>query len=130
MVCYWYLVPAFDNLKFYSGDGATESRLKKYLASGDIMRKESLLHASLPCSPLKCDSNDEEFYCVQSTGAIVTLTSSVELIYFYCSRLPSDWLVNTSSNLYFLICHVCCSRSEEHTSELSHHEQSRMPSYA
>lgn len=109
MVCYWYLVPSFDNLKFYSGDGATESRLKKYLASGDIMRKESLLHASLPCSPLKCDSNDEEFYRVQSTGAIVTLTSSVELIYFYCSRLPSDWLVNTSSNLYFLSCHVCCS---------------------
>ncbi|KAM3691337.1 hypothetical protein ACB098_08G007900 [Castanea mollissima] len=77
-------------LMLKSGDGATESRLKKYLASGDIMRKESLLHASLPCSPLKCDLNDEEFYCVQSTGAVVTLTSSVELIYFYCSRLPSD----------------------------------------
>uniref|UniRef100_A0A2N9FEH6 Uncharacterized protein n=1 Tax=Fagus sylvatica TaxID=28930 RepID=A0A2N9FEH6_FAGSY len=77
-------------LMLKSGDCATESRLKKYLASGDIMRKESLRHASLPCSPLQSDSNDKEFYRVERTGAIVTLTSSVGLIYFYCSRLPSD----------------------------------------
>ena len=92
MVCDWYLILSL--LIIYSGDCATESRLKKYLASGDIMRKESLRHASLPCSPLQSDSNDEEFYRVERTGAIVTLTSSVGLIYFYCSRLPSDWLVN------------------------------------
>ena len=68
----------------------TQSRLKKYLASGDIMRKESLRHASLPCVPLESDLQDGDFYCVESTGAIVTLSSSISLIYFYCSRLPAD----------------------------------------
>jgi hypothetical protein len=57
------------------------------------MRKASLCHALVPCSPLQSDLNDEEVYSVESTGATVTLTSSVGLIYFYCSRLPSDWLV-------------------------------------
>ncbi|XP_041017414.1 endoribonuclease Dicer homolog 2 isoform X7 [Juglans microcarpa x Juglans regia] len=73
-----------------SEDCATQSRLEKYLASGDIMRNASLRHASLPCSPLQTDLNDEKFYCVESTGATVTLSSSVSLIFFYCSRLPSD----------------------------------------
>ncbi|KAK9673492.1 hypothetical protein RND81_12G170800 [Saponaria officinalis] len=54
------------------------------------MRKESLSHASLPCQPVEFDEFDEIFYRVPSTGAIVTLSSSVSLIYFYCSRLPSD----------------------------------------
>ncbi|XP_048324502.2 endoribonuclease Dicer homolog 2 isoform X1 [Ziziphus jujuba] len=73
-----------------SGDLSTYSRLEKYLGSGEIMRKESLSHASLPCSPVESDLCDGYFYCVESTGAIVTLHSSVRLIYFYCSRLPSD----------------------------------------
>ncbi|KAJ4721647.1 Endoribonuclease Dicer-like [Melia azedarach] len=73
-----------------SGDSATYSRLENYLASGNIMRKEALRHASLPCSPLDKNAYDEDFYRVESTGAIVTLSSSVGLIYFYCSRLPSD----------------------------------------
>jgi hypothetical protein len=60
------------------------------------MRKASLRNALLPCSPLQVDLNDEEFYYVESTGASVTLASSVSLIYFYCSRLPSDWLVYSS----------------------------------
>lgn len=72
-----------------SGDSATLSRLQRYLASGEIMRNESLCHASLPCLPFRSDY-DEESYCVESTGAVVTLSSSVGLIYFYCSRLPSD----------------------------------------
>ncbi|KAG6645299.1 endoribonuclease Dicer homolog 2-like isoform X1 [Carya illinoinensis] len=73
-----------------SEDIATRSRLEKYLASGDIMRKASLHHALLPCSPLQSDLIGDKFYCVASTGATVTLTSSVSLIFFYCSRLPSD----------------------------------------
>ncbi|KAJ7978287.1 Endoribonuclease Dicer-like [Quillaja saponaria] len=73
-----------------SGDSSTHSRLKKYLASGDIMRKESLRHSSLPCASLETDLYHEESYCVESTGAIATLSSSISLIYFYCSRLPSD----------------------------------------
>ncbi|KAJ6726835.1 DICER-RELATED [Salix purpurea] len=48
------------------GDFSTHARLQNYLASGDIMRRESLRHASIPCSPFS------------------------GLIYFYCSRLPSD----------------------------------------
>ncbi|MBA0823434.1 hypothetical protein Goarm_020166, partial [Gossypium armourianum] len=73
-----------------SGDFSTHSRLKNYLTSGDVMRKESLCHASDPCSPLSNDLCDEEFYHVASTGAFMTLSSSVGLIYFYCSRLPAD----------------------------------------
>lgn len=88
----------------YSGDRKTHSRLEKYLGSGDIMRKESLSHSFIPCSPVEDDLQDEDFYCVESTGAIVTLSSSVGLIYFYCSRLPSDELV------YFIAFHfTCCS---------------------
>ncbi|KAL5836669.1 hypothetical protein ACOSQ3_013838 [Xanthoceras sorbifolium] len=73
-----------------SGDDATLSRLKDYLACGDIMRKESLRLASLHCLPLESNMDDGVFYHVESTDAIVTLSSSVSLIYFYCSRLPSD----------------------------------------
>ncbi|KAG8641560.1 hypothetical protein MANES_12G002800v8, partial [Manihot esculenta] len=73
-----------------SGDRSTCSRLQNYLSSGHIMRKEAIRHASVPCSPLKFELHDDEFYCIESTGAVVTLTSSVSLIYFYCSRLPSD----------------------------------------
>ena len=57
------------------------------------MRKESLHHASDPCVPLESDLQEGDFYRVESTGAIVTLSSSIGLIYFYCSRLPSDGLV-------------------------------------
>ncbi|GMI87814.1 DICER-LIKE 2, dicer-like 2 [Hibiscus trionum] len=73
-----------------SGDSETRSRLEEYLTCGDVMRRESLCHASDPCSPLSNDLYDEEFYQVASTGARMTLTSSVVLIYFYCSRLPAD----------------------------------------
>lgn len=79
-------------LPLCSGDSATLSRLQRYLDSGEIMRDESLRHASLPCLPFRSDYN-EESYRVESTGAVVTLSSSVGLIYFYCSRLPSDWSV-------------------------------------
>ncbi|XP_034923676.1 endoribonuclease Dicer homolog 2 [Populus alba] len=71
------------------GDFSTQARLENYLASGDIMRRESLRHAYIPCSPLLGEL-DDEFYRVEGTGAVVTLSSSVSLIYFYCSRLPSD----------------------------------------
>ncbi|OMO99607.1 hypothetical protein CCACVL1_03710 [Corchorus capsularis] len=71
-------------------DISTHTRLKNYLASGDIMRKESLCHASQPCSPLRNDLSDEECYRVASTGAYMNLSSSVGLLYFYCSRLPAD----------------------------------------
>ncbi|KAJ6429335.1 hypothetical protein OIU84_020879 [Salix udensis] len=71
------------------GDFSTHARLQNYLASGDIMRRESLRHASIPCSPF-LGVLDDEFYRVESTRAVVTLSSSVSLIYFYCSRLPSD----------------------------------------
>ncbi|MED6148852.1 hypothetical protein PIB30_056936 [Stylosanthes scabra] len=72
------------------GDSVTHSRLEKYLASGDIMRKESLRHSSFPCDHFESDQFDEEFYRVESTKAIVTLSSSIELIHIFCSWLPSD----------------------------------------
>ncbi|KAJ4824762.1 hypothetical protein Tsubulata_024394 [Turnera subulata] len=73
-----------------SGDFSTLSRLENYLSSGDVMRKECLRHASQPCLHRQSELNDDEFYYVEGTGAIATLSSSVCLIYFYCSRLPSD----------------------------------------
>nr|XP_011466081.1 PREDICTED: endoribonuclease Dicer homolog 2 [Fragaria vesca subsp. vesca] len=73
-----------------SGDDKTYSRLQNYLASGDIMRKEALRHSSLPCRLLEIDLQDDDFYRVESTGASLTLESSIGLMYFYCSRLPSD----------------------------------------
>ncbi|XP_022864745.1 endoribonuclease Dicer homolog 2-like [Olea europaea var. sylvestris] len=72
------------------GDTAILKRVENYLASGERMRKECLSHASLPCEPLDNELKSEEYYKVETTGAIVTLTSSVSLLYFYCSRLPSD----------------------------------------
>ncbi|KAJ1420894.1 Ribonuclease III domain [Sesbania bispinosa] len=72
-----------------SGDSVTCSRLQKYLSSGDMMRKESLRHSSLPCDPSESDLH-EETYRVASTGAIVNLSSSITLLHLYCSRLPAD----------------------------------------
>ncbi|KAK1384264.1 Helicase [Heracleum sosnowskyi] len=72
------------------GDNSSLARVDNYLASGQLMRQESLRHAAVPCQPLDTEIYNEEFYRVDSTGAIVTLSSSVSLIYFYCSRLPSD----------------------------------------
>ncbi|KAL2526233.1 Endoribonuclease Dicer2 [Abeliophyllum distichum] len=73
-----------------SGDTATLNRVNNYLASGNIMRKECLSHATLPCESIGSNLHSEEYYEVDTTGAIVTLSSSVTLLYFYCSRLPSD----------------------------------------
>ncbi|OVA08941.1 Helicase [Macleaya cordata] len=72
------------------GDASTLSKVKNHLASGDIMRQESLRYGSFPCAPCEREMYDEDFYRVETTGAVVTLNSSVALIYFYCSHLPSD----------------------------------------
>ncbi|QHO06443.1 hypothetical protein HN51_065296 [Arachis hypogaea] len=72
------------------GDSVTYSRLEQYLASGDLMRKESLRHSSLPFDHFESDQFNEEVYRVESTKAIVTLSSSIELIHIFCSWLPSD----------------------------------------
>jgi endoribonuclease Dicer len=57
------------------------------------MRQQSLIHASVPCAPLDDNLYKEAFYEVEATGAVVNLSSSVSLLYFYCSRLPSDGFV-------------------------------------
>lgn len=72
------------------GDTHEYSRVNNYLSSGHIMREESLRHSSLPCAPPNSGMYDEEFYLVQTTRALVSLSSSVDLIYYYCSKLPSD----------------------------------------
>ncbi|CAL0301024.1 unnamed protein product [Lupinus luteus] len=71
-----------------SGDSDTHSRLEKYLASVDVMRKESMRQSAIPCDSF--EQLPEEVYRVESTGAIVNLSSSITLIYLYCSWLPSD----------------------------------------
>ncbi|CAL4917737.1 unnamed protein product [Urochloa decumbens] len=72
------------------GDAEALSKTQKFLASGQIMREESLRLASTSCQPLPNTICKEESYRVKSTGAVVTLNSSVRLIYLFCSKLPSD----------------------------------------
>jgi endoribonuclease Dicer len=72
------------------GDANALSKTEKFLESGQIMREESQRLESTCCQPLPNTLCNKEFYRVQSTGAIVTLNSSVALIYLFCSKLPSD----------------------------------------
>ncbi|KAJ1294687.1 hypothetical protein BS78_01G164800 [Paspalum vaginatum] len=72
------------------GDANALSKTQEFLASGQIMREESLILASTHSQPLPNTLCKGEFYVVESTGAVVTLNSSVPLIYFFCSKLPSD----------------------------------------
>ncbi|KAJ3671775.1 hypothetical protein LUZ60_007854 [Juncus effusus] len=72
------------------GDELMQRKVRKFLKSGDEMREESIKLSSIPCGPLKNEISEEEFYLVEKTGAIVTLSSSVSLVYTYCSKLPSD----------------------------------------
>ncbi|KAG6760040.1 hypothetical protein POTOM_036539 [Populus tomentosa] len=71
-------------------DSTTHSRLENYLSSSEIMRRESLRRSATSCSAPQSELHEDEFYSVEGTGAVVTLSSSVSLINFYCSRLPSD----------------------------------------
>ncbi|KAI3750881.1 hypothetical protein L2E82_21772 [Cichorium intybus] len=73
-----------------SGDEDTLNKVNKYLLSGKIMRDEALSHADEPCGALEKDVFDEVVYHVESTGATLSLSSSISMVYFYCSRLPSD----------------------------------------
>lgn len=72
------------------GDVEALSKTEKFLSSGQVMREESLRLAPAICQPLENTLCDEEYYRVESTGAVVTLNSSVSLIYIFCSKLPSD----------------------------------------
>ncbi|KAK8567711.1 hypothetical protein V6N12_006288 [Hibiscus sabdariffa] len=73
-----------------SGDSKTQSRLKEYLTSGDVMRRESLCHASDPCSPLSSDLYDEEFYQEYLTSGDVMRRESLCHASDPCSPLSSD----------------------------------------
>ncbi|GFP90070.1 endoribonuclease dicer homolog 2 [Phtheirospermum japonicum] len=84
-------MPNSDFVLMVKGDDSSAfARVQKYLASGDIMRRECLSHAHISCEPLANEMHGEKWYEVASTGAIITMSSSVQLLYFYCSRLPSD----------------------------------------
>ncbi|XP_011623569.2 endoribonuclease Dicer homolog 2 isoform X1 [Amborella trichopoda] len=73
-----------------SKDYATFRRIDKYLVSGKVMRTESLRRKFDPALPIENPLHSGEYYRVETTGAIVTLNSSVALIYRYCSQLPAD----------------------------------------
>lgn len=77
----------------FSGDTSSRAQVENFLASGETMRQQSLSHASVPCEPLDESFYEKDFYKVEATGAIVNLSSSVSLLNFYCSRLPSDGFV-------------------------------------
>ncbi|GJW57064.1 endoribonuclease Dicer homolog 2-like protein [Tanacetum coccineum] len=73
-----------------SGDVETQDKVNNYLISGQIMRDASLSHAAEPCEPPYSAIFNEPVYRVESTGASLSLSSSISMVYFYCSRLPSD----------------------------------------
>ncbi|KAJ4752041.1 Protein Dicer [Rhynchospora pubera] len=72
------------------GDKLMENKVLEFLRSGEKMREESLKLSSKPCGNLDSELSKECFYLVQKTGAIVTSSSCISLIYYYCSKLPSD----------------------------------------
>uniref|UniRef100_A0A0E0GQ45 Uncharacterized protein n=1 Tax=Oryza nivara TaxID=4536 RepID=A0A0E0GQ45_ORYNI len=74
----------------YRGDVEAQTNAEKFLASVQIMREESLRLGSISCQPLENTLCKDTYYRVESTRAIVTLNSSVPLIHFFCSKLPSD----------------------------------------
>ncbi|KAI3880460.1 hypothetical protein MKX03_031011 [Papaver bracteatum] len=84
-----------------SGDASTLSKVKIHLAGGEIMREESIRYASLPCAPCEHEMEDNDFYRVEKTGALVTLNSSVALVYYYCSHLPSDGYFRPAPRFFF-----------------------------
>lgn len=87
----------------FSGDNETLERVNNYLMSGKIMRDESLRHASEPCEPLDNDVFNQPVCNVESTGASLSLSSSISMVYFYCSRLPSDGFAVNSWMLLSLL---------------------------
>jgi hypothetical protein len=88
------------------GDAEALSKTEKFLASGQIMREESLRLASTMCQPLENTLCEEDYYRVESTGAIVTINSSVPLINFFCSKLPFDESVFVSITNGFHLLHT------------------------
>ncbi|GAU21811.1 hypothetical protein TSUD_176570 [Trifolium subterraneum] len=60
-------------LMLESGDFAAHSRIEKYIASEEMMRKESLHYSSLPCESPENERFDEQSYRVASTGAVNAL---------------------------------------------------------
>lgn len=69
--------------------------MKNARNSEETLRKEAIERTDL--SHLKgnpklaaADMDPNALYQVESTGAIVSLNSAVQLIHLYCSQLPSD----------------------------------------
>ncbi|KAL6878157.1 hypothetical protein ACP4OV_012327 [Aristida adscensionis] len=65
------LVIRFDPSATKQGDAEALFKTERYLASGRMMREESLRLASASCQPLKNTLCEEEYYRVESTGAVI-----------------------------------------------------------
>lgn len=107
-LCKWFIVKyhcwcTIIHNVFDSGDLNTISSVQNYLKCGDYMREESLRQTFIACKPLVLDFCSHLRYRVESTGAIVTLNSSVSLIFYYCSRLPSDGYECTTFTSFLLL---------------------------
>lgn len=72
-----------------------EAFLRNARNSEEILRKEAIERTDLShikdiSRLISVDSSPGTVYQVESTGAVVSLNSSVGLVHFYCSQLPSD----------------------------------------
>ena len=75
--------------------------------SEETLRKEAiertdLSHLKDTSRLISVDSVPGTVYQVESTGAVVSLNSSVGLIHFYCSQLPSDRCFTSHSKTAFV----------------------------
>ena len=79
----------------YRGNLSHATFLRNARNSEETLRKEAiertdLSHLKDTSRLISVDMVPGTVYQVESTGAIVSLNSSVGLIHFYCSQLPSD----------------------------------------
>lgn len=77
------------------GNLSHEAFLRNARNSEEILRKEAIERTDLShikdiSRLISVDSSPGTVYQVESTGAVVSLNSSVGLVHFYCSQLPSD----------------------------------------
>ncbi|XP_075650109.1 endoribonuclease Dicer homolog 1-like [Castanea sativa] len=88
--------PGSDYILMVSrGNLSHEAFLRNARNSEEILRKEAIERTDLShikdiSRLISVDSSPGTIYQVESTGAVVSLNSSVGLVHFYCSQLPSD----------------------------------------
>ncbi|KAF3321056.1 endoribonuclease Dicer 1 isoform X1 [Carex littledalei] len=112
--------PGSDYILMIEKDNiAHETFLRNARNSEETLRKEAIERTDL--SHLKgnpklaaADMDPNALYQVESTGAVVSLNSAVQLIHLYCSQLPSDrdWMIQFAFYAQ-AVCLAACKKLHE-----------------